>query len=46
MDQEFHQLAEVERRELERSLAEEFRKGAIVRFEVGDKRPVFPGYKF
>ncbi len=41
-DPDYFLSAEVERQYLEKLETKKFRKGAVVRFNVGDKQPVFP----
>lgn len=46
LDPAYHMLAEVEREHVERWETQEFRKGSEVRFQIGDKTPVFPKFNY
>lgn len=46
LDPAFHTLSEVERHAAEKSQAREWRQGTEVRFNLGEKRPAYPNYRF
>lgn len=46
LDRQFHLLSENERLEAEKQRVREWRKGAEVRFEVGNKRPIHYQFRF
>ena len=46
LDPAFHTLSEEERKAAERISTEEWRKGAEVKFALGDKQPVHHKYRF
>lgn len=46
LDPHFHLHAEIERKYAERSMVEEFRRGAEVKFSISEKRPAHYNYRF
>jgi len=46
LDPHFHLLGEVERKHAEKIMVQDFRRGAEVRFQVGDKKPAHFNYRF